>query len=137
MLLLDSPEALALLAEAVVPISVVNGLRESLKPFMERYLPLFYRAEQRELAAVVMEGKFSGLQRRHKKGDASIFGLKKNRCVPLFRQLIIAVSPSTESEAAVGRASVPSARTSEDDDGYGYYYRMLGDQLFWEWLKAN
>jgi SRSO17 transposase len=64
MSLLDSPQALALLEDAVVPIAVVNCVREDLKPFLDRYLPLFYREEQRELALVVVEGKLSGLQRK-------------------------------------------------------------------------
>src|SRR5208283_4362748 len=35
-----------------------------LAKFLERYLPLFYRQEQRELAEVVVQGKLSNLQRK-------------------------------------------------------------------------
>jgi SRSO17 transposase len=64
MSLLDSPEALALLEEAIVPMEVLNGCQEDLGPFLKRFLPLFYRGEQRELATVVIAGKLSGLQRK-------------------------------------------------------------------------
>jgi SRSO17 transposase len=64
MSLLDSPEALALLEEAIVPIEVVIGCQKDLVPFLKRFLPLFYRGEQRELATVVIAGKLSGLQRK-------------------------------------------------------------------------
>lgn len=64
MSLLDSPEAVALLEEAVVPMEVVHGCQDDLVPFLERFLPLFYRKEQRELATVVIAGKLSGLQRK-------------------------------------------------------------------------
>jgi SRSO17 transposase len=64
MSLLESPEALALLADAVVPIEVVQGCAAALQPFLERYLPLFYRREHRELASVVIAGKLSDLQRK-------------------------------------------------------------------------
>ena len=61
--LLERPEAQALLADAEVSAADVRGCRGRLRCFLERYLPLFYREEQRELAEVVVQGKLSNLQR--------------------------------------------------------------------------
>jgi SRSO17 transposase len=64
MSLLHTPEALALLEEAVVPVQAVQGGLRRLAGFIERYLPRFYRTEQRELACVVLEGRLSNLERK-------------------------------------------------------------------------
>jgi SRSO17 transposase len=64
MSLLEQPGALALLGDAEVTSQAVVGCRERLQGFMQRYLPWFYRAEQRELAMVVLQGKLSGLERK-------------------------------------------------------------------------
>ena len=64
MSLLDTPEAQALLADAVVTPPIVAGCQERLTEFLERYLPLFYRTEQRELATLVIQGKLSNLERK-------------------------------------------------------------------------
>jgi SRSO17 transposase len=52
------------LEEAIVPKKVVTQMCGHLRGFLERYLPLFYREEQRELAVVTIEGKLSGLERK-------------------------------------------------------------------------
>jgi SRSO17 transposase len=62
--LLEHPEALALLADAEVSADDVRGCRVRLRRLLDRYLPLFYRQEQRELAEVVVQGKLSNLQRK-------------------------------------------------------------------------
>src|SRR3974390_1217578 len=64
MSLLDKPEAQALLADAVVTPPMVAGCQERLTEFLKRYLPLFYRTEQRELATLVIHGKLSNLERK-------------------------------------------------------------------------
>jgi SRSO17 transposase len=64
MSLLEHPKAQALLAEAEVTADAVRGCKERLTRFLQRYLPLFYRVEQRELAEVVIAGKLSNLQRK-------------------------------------------------------------------------
>src|SRR5271156_3314566 len=64
MSLLETPEAIALLEEAVVPVEAVQGGVRRLAGFIERYLPWFYRKEQRELAVVVLEGRLSNLERK-------------------------------------------------------------------------
>src|SRR5215217_535445 len=58
MSLLDHPEAQALLADAV------RDRGDRLTAFLQRYLPRFYRAEQRHNATLVLRGLLSGLQRK-------------------------------------------------------------------------
>jgi len=64
MSLLHHPQAQALLADAEVRPAAVRGCTGRLRHFLGRYLPRFYRDEQRELAGVVLRGKLSGLQRK-------------------------------------------------------------------------
>jgi hypothetical protein len=47
MSILQQPEALALLRDAEVSAAEVRGCQERLTDFLERYLPCFYRREQR------------------------------------------------------------------------------------------
>jgi SRSO17 transposase len=64
MSLLDHPEAQALLADAVLTPDQVRGCQDRLTDFLGRYLPHFYRAEQRANATLVIRGLLSGLQRK-------------------------------------------------------------------------
>lgn len=64
MSLLEHPRAQALLADAVVSVAAVRGCCQRLERFLRRYLPCFYREEQRELARVVLQGKLSKLERK-------------------------------------------------------------------------
>src|SRR6266849_1353471 len=64
MSLLERPEARALLADAGVSAAAVRACRGRLEQFLRRYLPCFYRQEQRELAQVVLQGKLSRLERK-------------------------------------------------------------------------
>src|SRR3954470_14242888 len=64
MSLLEHPDAQALLADAVVTPEQVRGCQDRLTSFLERYLPCFYRAEQRATATLVIRGLLSGLQRK-------------------------------------------------------------------------
>jgi SRSO17 transposase len=64
MSLLDHPEAQALLADAEVSPGDVRGCRDHLTRFLKRYLPLFYREEQRRHAAAFVRGLLSGLERK-------------------------------------------------------------------------
>lgn len=64
MSLLKHPKAQALLAEAEISPAVVASCADRLERYLERYLPVFYRQEQRELARVVIQGKLSNLQRK-------------------------------------------------------------------------
>ena len=62
--LLERPQAKALLADADVSAAAICGCQQRLERFLHRYLPLFYRAEQRALAQVVIHGKLSKLERK-------------------------------------------------------------------------
>jgi len=62
--LLEQPEAVALLGDAVVTAGQVEGCRQRLVKFMQRYLPWFYRVEQRKNAIIVIQGLLSGLERK-------------------------------------------------------------------------
>lgn len=75
--LLERPEAQALLGDADVSAAAVRGCRDHLERFLKRYLPLFYRAEQRELAEVVLQGKLSALQRKTSEPIAYLAGRQR------------------------------------------------------------
>jgi SRSO17 transposase len=62
--ILADPRAVALLEDATLSAAGVRGCERRLTGFVDRYLPLFYRKEQREHAVVVLEGLLSGLQRK-------------------------------------------------------------------------
>jgi SRSO17 transposase len=64
MSLLEHPEAQALLADSVVTPEQVRGCQDRITTFLQRYLPRFYRAEQRTHATLVIRGLLSGLQRK-------------------------------------------------------------------------
>ena len=62
--ILEHPTAQALLDDATLSAAAVAACRGRLTRFLQRYLPCFYRAEQRELARLVIEGRLSGLERK-------------------------------------------------------------------------
>jgi len=62
--LLEDPQAQSLLADAQVTAGQVEGCRQRLERFLRRYLPSFYRKEQRHNAGIVIEGLLSGLERK-------------------------------------------------------------------------
>ena len=64
MSLLEHPDAQALLADAEVSAAAVRSCGQRLEYFLRRYLPRFYREEQRDLAQVVLQGKLSNLARK-------------------------------------------------------------------------
>ena len=64
MSLLEAPEAQALLEEALMEPADVADCRKRISQFVRRYLPLFYRQEQRANAALVIRGRLSGLERK-------------------------------------------------------------------------
>jgi SRSO17 transposase len=77
MSLLDHPEAQALLAEAVVTPDSVRERTNRLTTFLQRYLPKFYRSEQRATAALVIRGRLSGLERKTSEPIAIEAGLPR------------------------------------------------------------
>jgi SRSO17 transposase len=64
MSLLEQPEAQALLDDATVSADTVRGCTDRLSGFLRRYLPRFYRVEQRDNATTVIQGLLSGLERK-------------------------------------------------------------------------
>jgi SRSO17 transposase len=64
MTILEHPEAVALLADATVSTEDVRACRDHLTRFLKRYLPEFYRQEQRGHASAFVRGLLSGLQRK-------------------------------------------------------------------------
>jgi SRSO17 transposase len=64
MSLLDHPEAQALLDDSPVSPDSVRGCSDRLTEFLQRYLPRFYRSEQRENATLVIRGLLSTLERK-------------------------------------------------------------------------
>lgn len=64
MSLLDHPEAQVLLGDATLTPDAVRGCTDRLTEFLQRYLPRFYRVEQRENATLVIRGLLSGLDRK-------------------------------------------------------------------------
>ena len=77
--LLERPQAKALLADAEVSAAAVRGCRQRLHRFLHRYLPRFYREEQRQLAEVVLQGKLSKLERKTARSPTSPTG-PASRC---------------------------------------------------------
>ena len=62
--LLEHPDAQPLLADAELSPAAVRSCADALERFLGRYLPCFYRQEQRDHARTVLRGKLSGLQRK-------------------------------------------------------------------------
>jgi SRSO17 transposase len=77
MSLLEHPNAQALLADAVLTPGQVRGCRDRLTTFLQRYLPRFYRAEQRADATLVIRGLISGLRRKTREPIAVAAGVHR------------------------------------------------------------
>ncbi len=77
MSLLEHPQAQALLAGAEVSAAAVRSCSRHLEQFLQRYLPQFYRQEQRELARVVLQGKLSKLERKTSEPIAYLAGRER------------------------------------------------------------
>ena len=64
-------------------VNTVRPCRQRLTAFVQRYLPFFYRDEQRQHAETVLKGKLTGLQRKTTEPIATQAGLKR-RNMQLF-----------------------------------------------------
>ena len=62
--ILEHPEAQTLLDQTDVAPQTVNSCSRHLTPFIQRYLPCFYRKEQRQHADTILHGKLTGLERK-------------------------------------------------------------------------
>src|SRR5262249_56315697 len=103
MSLLDHPEAQALLADAVVSPDVVRDRADRLTAFLQRYLPRFYRIEQRATATLVIRGRLGGLERKTSEPIAIEAGLPRQP-LPVFLR-----SAPWGDQAGLGRVAGPRA----------------------------
>ncbi len=62
--ILEHPEAQQLLDQTEVTPNTVQQCARRLTQFLQRYLPFFYRDEQRQHAQIILRGKLTGLQRK-------------------------------------------------------------------------
>jgi SRSO17 transposase len=120
MSLLEHKEAKVLLEDAEVSASTVRGCRRRLTRFLERYLPLFYREEQRAHAQLVIQGRLSHLERK--------------TCEPIARQAGVQRKPvqqfvgagKWDDEAVMGELRLDVAEAFDDPaatfvlDGSGF-----------------
>lgn len=83
MTLLDHPQAQTLLQDAVLCPDDIASCAQQLQRFVHRYLPCFYRDEQRRHAQTILQGKLTGLQRKTTEPIAHQAGLKR-RPLQLF-----------------------------------------------------
>lgn len=82
MSLLDHPEAHALLADAEVSAGDVRGCRDHMTRFLNRYLPSFYRREQRGHAAAFVRGLERRAPRRSPPRPASPARISRTSSAP-------------------------------------------------------
>jgi SRSO17 transposase len=75
--ILEHPTAQELLAQTEVEPDTVRRCTRHLTRFLRRYLPFFYRDEQRQHAEVILKGKLTGLQRKTTEPIAVEVGLPR------------------------------------------------------------
>lgn len=109
--LLGQPEAEALLADARVTVRQVEGCGQRLERFLVRYLPWFYRKEQRVNARIVVEGLLSGLERKTAEPIAREHG------VPRKPVQFFVGSGLWDDEAVIAEVRRHVVKTMADADG--------------------
>src|SRR5262245_13219142 len=75
--LLEHPAAQELLDQTQLEADDLRGCRRHLTDFLARYLPCFYRDEQRRHADTLLRGKLSGLQRKTTEPIATLAGQQR------------------------------------------------------------
>jgi SRSO17 transposase len=75
--ILEHPEAQELLAQTEVEPNTIRHCARRLTQFVQRYLPCFYRDEQRQHAQILLHGKLTGLQRKTTEPIATEADLKR------------------------------------------------------------
>ncbi len=75
--LLEHPDAQALLDQTDVAPDAIRACARHLTTFIRRYLPCFYREEQRGHADTILRGKLTGLQRKTTEPIATQAGQKR------------------------------------------------------------
>src|SRR2546423_1801865 len=76
-LVLETPQALGLLAEAEVDAGDVRGCASRLGRFLGRYLPRLPRREHRDNARIVIQGLLGGLERKTAEPIAGAHGVQR------------------------------------------------------------
>jgi SRSO17 transposase len=76
-IILEHPDAQALLEQTEVSPGALVPCSEQLTHFIQRYLPLFARQEQRDHARTILQGKLTGLQRKTTEPIATQAGQKR------------------------------------------------------------
>ena len=77
MTILEHPEAQALLNDAILTAEQVEEIAGRIEPFLQRYLPLFRRSEQRANARHLLEGKLTSLSRKTAEPIAHHLGVRR------------------------------------------------------------
>src|SRR5438132_14429228 len=77
MTILEHPEAQALLNDAVLTVEQVVEIGKRIEPFLQRYLPLFQRPEQRTNAQHLLAGKLTSLSRKTAEPIAHHLGVRR------------------------------------------------------------
>jgi len=77
MTILEHPEAQAILGDAILTVEQVEEIGKRIEPFLQRYLPLFKRSEQRTNAQHILEGKLSSLSRKTAEPIAHHIGVRR------------------------------------------------------------
>jgi len=109
--LLEDSSVQALLADARVTARQVAGCGHTLERFIEQYLPLFYREEQRDNAGIVIRGLLSGLQRKTAEPIAREEGVHRKRL-----QVFVG-SGKWDDEAVMGEVRRQVAASMGDSEG--------------------
>jgi SRSO17 transposase len=81
--ILNHPDAQALLEDAHLSADAVQSCAGRLETFVARYLPCFYRDEQRQHARTILRGKLTGLERKTTEPIANEAG-EERRPLQLF-----------------------------------------------------
>src|SRR5437764_4635951 len=77
MTILEHPEAQALLDDARLSVADLEEMAAQLEPFLQRYLPLFKRSEQRDNARLILEGKLPSRSRKTSEPIAHHFHVRR------------------------------------------------------------
>ena len=111
MTILEHPEAQAILGDAVLTVEQVVEISERIEPFLQPYLPLFQRSEQRTNAQHILEGKLSWLSRKTAEPIAHHLGVRRE-----VLQDFLGVSP-WQDQAVLGELRDHVSEVWNDPNG--------------------
>jgi SRSO17 transposase len=111
MTILEHPEAQAILNDAVLTVEQVQDIATRIEPFLQRYMPLFQRTEQRTNARHILEGKLSSLSRKTAEPIAHHLGVRRE-----VLQDFLGVSP-WDDQLVLGELCKHVSEVWNDPDG--------------------